>query len=381
MGVYLVPIRAAIIIFFVLSFFILIPWLVYSYRKYGYLSIWASIVAYSFIFYLITALFIVLLPLPATRDIQALQPPGTKHYSLIPFYFIWDIFDGSSVVLTQPATYIQILKESSFLQAVFNFLLLLPLGIYLRYFFRDNRNWKKAFGIGFALSLFYEITQITGIYGIYNAPYRIFDVDDLILNSTGALLGFVIAPAILALFPSRKEVVEKGIKIQKRSIVSPFQQLLAVFVDYAIIQLIWNFTGGLLTNSETIEFFYNLIGFFILFFFIPVFWNGKTIGTNLLRFELVSIVGSIPSWPALLKRTLALYAPVFVSAIVRLLSQMNLAIDSPLYVYQVWFTVAIVAVHFVMWSVLFLHVLYIFFKKGKRLFYFDGSASLTAKKK
>lgn len=78
MGVYLVPIRAAIIIFFVLSFFILIPWLVYSYRKYGYLSIWASIVAYSFIFYLITALFIVLLPLPATRDIQALQPPGTK---------------------------------------------------------------------------------------------------------------------------------------------------------------------------------------------------------------------------------------------------------------------------------------------------------------
>lgn len=285
------------------------------------------------------------------------------------------------MVLTQPATYIQILKESSFLQAVFNFLLLLPLGIYLRYFFRDNRNWKKAFGIGFALSLFYEITQITGIYGIYNAPYRIFDVDDLILNSTGALFGFVIAPAILALFPSRKEVVEKGIKIQKRSIVSPFQQLLAVFVDYAIIQLIWNFTGGLLTNSETIEFFYNLIGFFILFFFIPVFWNGKTIGTNLLRFELVSIVGSIPSWSALLKRTLALYAPVFVSAIVRLLSQMNLAIDSPLYVYQVWFTVAIVAVHFVMWSVLFLHVLYIFFKKGKRLFYFDGSASLTAKKK
>lgn len=73
-------------------------------------------------------------------------------------------------------------------------------------------------------------TQLTGIYGIYNCPYRIFDVDDLILNSTGALFGFVIAPVLLALFPSRKSLIAKGEKMQENPLVPPLLQLLAVFI-------------------------------------------------------------------------------------------------------------------------------------------------------
>ena len=88
MSVYLFPIKTAIIIFFPLSFLLILPWLIYSYRKYGYLSPWASLVAYSFAFYMLTALFLVLLPLPNTRDTCSLQAPGTVHYSLIPFSFI-----------------------------------------------------------------------------------------------------------------------------------------------------------------------------------------------------------------------------------------------------------------------------------------------------
>lgn len=215
MSVYIMPIQTAAIIFLLLSVFLTIPWLIYVYRKYGYLSIWASIVAFSFIFYLLSALFLVLLPLPDTRNTCALQPPDTVHYSLTPFSFITDTINSSKIIWTQPATYMQIFKQSAFLQAAFNILLLLPLGVYLRYFFQNKHYWKRALGLGFGLSLFFEITQVTGIYGIYNCPYRIFDVDDLILNSAGALFGFLIAPMILALFPSKKIFLPRGIKYRR----------------------------------------------------------------------------------------------------------------------------------------------------------------------
>lgn len=381
MDTYLFPIRAAVVFFFVLSFFILIPWLIYSYRKYGYVSFWVSIVAYSFIFYMIAALFLVLLPLPATRDIRSLQAPGTKHYSLIPFYFIWDIFAGSSVVLTQPATYVQVFKETAFLQAAFNLLLLFPFGVYLRYFWQDKKYWKRALGFGFALSLFYEITQVTGIYGFYNAPYRIFDVDDLILNSVGALLGFVLGPILLTLFPSRKNVMEKGIKIRRNSLVSPVQQILAIVIDYFILHFGWLVIRIIVSVSPFIEFLYTMIAFFILFFLIPTFWEGKTIGTNVLRFELAKTNGSKPSWSALLKRTLLLYAPIVISTVVRVWTRVELDMDAPFYTYHVWFNVGLIAFYFALWAVLVLHVFFILIRNGKSRFYFDLIPGLVAKKK
>jgi glycopeptide antibiotics resistance protein len=45
---------------------------------------------------------------------------------------------------------------------------------------------------GFGLSLAVELTQLTGIWGLYPCPYRQFDVDDLILNTAGVALGFVL---------------------------------------------------------------------------------------------------------------------------------------------------------------------------------------------
>ena len=45
---------------------------------------------------------------------------------------------------------------------------------------------------GFGLSLTVELTQLTGLWGLYPCPYRQFDVDDLILNTTGVALGFAV---------------------------------------------------------------------------------------------------------------------------------------------------------------------------------------------
>lgn len=381
MTVYIVPIKTAFIMFGIIGFLLTAPWLVYNYRKYGYLSVWASIVAYSFIFYMLSALFLVLLPLPDTRNTCALQSPDTVYYSLVPFYFIWDVINSSLVVWSQPSTYIRLLKQSAFLQAVFNFLLLLPLGVYLRYFFQRKRYWKKALSLGFALSLFFEITQITGIYGIYNCPYRIFDVDDLLLNSTGALFGFIIAPVILALFPSRNNLIAKGEKMQESPFVPPLSQLLAVFIDYLLIKISWTLTVGLFTTSGFAEFVYKTICFFILFFVVPFIWDGKTIGTNILRFKLLKVDEGVPPWQSLLKRFFALYLPFATSWFLTIFAGIELDITSNLYPYHVWITVIIFAFFIIMWSALFIHTMFILIKRGKRNFYFDYVADLVPRKK
>src|SRR5699024_7587479 len=85
---------------------------------------------------------------------------------------------------------------------------------------------------------------------IYNCPYRIFDVDDLLLNSTGTLVGFLLAPILLALFPSRESVIERGKYLQTKKTVSPLSQLVAVMIDYFIIKFSWTLTLGFFIETN-----------------------------------------------------------------------------------------------------------------------------------
>lgn len=381
MSVYVIPIKIAIIIFSLLGFVLILPWLIYSYRKYGYFSLWASIVTYSFTFYMLCALFLVLLPLPDTRDTCSMQSPDTVHYSLIPLRFIWDMVTTSSVVWSKPATYILLFKQSTFWPATFNFLLLLPFGVYMRYFFQEKQYWKKVFAIGLALSFFYEITQLTGIYGIYNCAYRLFDVDDLILNSSGALFGFLIAPIILALFPTQQGIIAKGETFRKKQFVFPLWQLIAIYIDYLLINISWNIITSLLPTNEFFEWIYISFGFFILYFFVPLFWEGKTIGTNIMRFKLVTMTGETPTWQSLFRRYFALYFPWLLSWFLNILNNLELDIHTNMYPYQVWITVITFAFMIIMWTVLFIHTMFILIHKGKRLFYFDQVANLVPRKK
>ena len=39
--------------------------------------------------------------------------------------------------------------------------------------------------------IFFEVTQLTGIFFIYPKAYRLFDVDDLLINTLGGILGFI----------------------------------------------------------------------------------------------------------------------------------------------------------------------------------------------
>src|SRR5699024_5670088 len=145
MSGYFTSIYAAFVIFILVGLVLMIPWLLYSYWKYGYLSVWASFVTYSFVFYMLAALFLVLFPLPATSDTCSLQSSDAVQYTLDPFSLIRDVMNNSSVVWSQPSTYGRLLTQPVSLHALFNFLLLRSFGVYLRYFFSQRSYWKRAF--------------------------------------------------------------------------------------------------------------------------------------------------------------------------------------------------------------------------------------------
>jgi glycopeptide antibiotics resistance protein len=86
---------------------------------------------------------------------------------------------------------VALLREPAFLQIVLNVLLFVPLGYFIRVIL--HRGVVVATAAGFALSLLIELTQRTGVWNLYSCAYRLFDVDDLIVNTLGATVGSLLS--------------------------------------------------------------------------------------------------------------------------------------------------------------------------------------------
>lgn len=381
MTAYTQPIYVAAIFFIILAFILFSPWLVYTYRKYNHLPISVTIITFSFIFYFLSALFLVLLPLPEVRDTCSVQKPDTQHFSLIPFQFVVNTFDNSGIVFTQPSTYIQLFKQPSFFQALFNFLLLLPFGVYLRYFFQEKKHWKKAMGFTFLLTLFYEVTQVTGIYGIYNCAYRIFDVDDLLLNTGGGLLGFFVAPAVLALFPSRQNINERADELLAHDKVKPMSVLLAFTIDLFITKMISMIIISLSYTNVVSVFVVNTVVLFVLFFAVPLFWRGNTFGTKVMRFRYESRLSEAETNKRLFKRFVGIYAIYFITSVAGILNNLAVPMDAPYYKASLFLSLGAWVIYFILTTVLLFHILLVLFSKGKRRFYFDEASDLYTTRK
>jgi glycopeptide antibiotics resistance protein len=82
----------------------------------------------------------------------------------------------------------KIYKLSS-MQVVGNFIMLLPLGIYLPLLYRRTRNFFVVAIIAFTVSLVIELLQLV-------TSFRSTDVDDILLNTIGACFGFIIYAVI-----------------------------------------------------------------------------------------------------------------------------------------------------------------------------------------
>ncbi|PQP84251.1 VanZ family protein [Paenibacillus sp. PCH8] len=373
MSSYVFPVQAAFAVFVIASMFLLIPWLIYGYRKDSFFSWSRFFVSFSFIFYILAAYCLVILPLPTTRDTCAQQAADTIYYNLVPFTFVKDIMKETPVVWSQPSTYLGMIQGRAFLQVMFNILLIMPLGVYIRYFFQKRSCWTYALFGGFGLSLFFELTQLTGLYGYYACPYRLFDVDDLLANTSGAVIGFFAAPILLALFPSRASIQAKSEQMKEHNRVYPVPQLLALMIDGIAVVFISNVIS-IFTASDAIQTILNIsIAMVIVLFFIPWVRTGTTAGSAILRFRYVDRQTGSPTTESMFKRFIALYVPWLLLTIIELVNDYAFSNnqDAILQPYLVWLSVGMFILSMLIYAILFIHVLIVLFSGGRRSFYFD----------
>ncbi len=355
MNSYIFPIKVALITFPILAFIFTLPFLIHQYRKYRYINKFRAFILYSFLLFLMVSYYLVILPLPNTYDVKSLQSPGTKHYNLIPFTFIHDFLNETHVVFNQPSSYIRILKDRSFLQAAFNGILIAPLGIYLRYYFK--RSLKQTVIICFLYSLFFELTQLTGLYGIYNAPYRLFDVDDLILNTFGGFIGYVIAP-IFTYFLPKVDKLDENINLESMP-VGYIRRFIAFQIDWFIIGIaitILPISRNIIVDAAIV---------FLYFIVLVYFTNGKTFGKWFVKIKIHGEKQKV-TFLELVKRYGLLYYGIFgFNYILSEAFKLN-RYDST---YYMPVSIVVLILLFAFNLIVFIHLLLHVFSKDKNLFY------------
>lgn len=163
--------NAAILLWPLLSLFLSLPVLFYLYRRDGWLRLSTIFVVYGSILYAAGLACFTLYPLPdgdAGPGITYGIPP-----ILDPLNFIRDVSCHGL-----PALF----------QLLFNIALFVPLGFIAKLLLKLRLGPTLA--LSFATTCLIETAQITGLFGIYPYAFRTFDVDDLICNTLGGLLGW-----------------------------------------------------------------------------------------------------------------------------------------------------------------------------------------------
>ncbi|RJQ77605.1 VanZ family protein [Pseudonocardiaceae bacterium YIM PH 21723] len=312
---YLLPVKTALIVFPLLAFLLFIPAAILTYRRHGVMAGWRTLSFYSFLFYSLTAFLMTVIPAPDRSTVDVcVKYAEMSHPQLVPgntFSDIWKEADHriglGSLIVQNPAT----------LMTLFNFALLLPLGMYLHYHFRRGF-WVTSL-IGFAASLFFEFTQYTGIWGIYECPYRLFDVDDLIVNTAGCMLGWRLARPLTRILPTLDSLDDAALA---RRPVPLGRRALALLVDVLLLPIF--VLGATAAWYLLLDGSYILLGPILgyLAYFAGLPWLfGATPGKKLLLLALAGPDGRKPRLAPLLARafvTGVLLSPFLVSPVLGL---------------------------------------------------------------
>ena len=267
---YLEAIKIALFTFPFLAFVITIPFILWQYHKYGSINKLRALIIYSFILYMMCVYFLAIFPLP-DRDSIDMNSPVSQ---LIPFAFVFDIIKESAEIKNIGMFF----QNSSVYTVLFNILMFMPFGMYLRYYFKNDL--KKTVIFSFMFSLFLEITQLTGLYFIYPHPYRLFDVDDLMINTLGGSIGYLVMGIFMKFLPSRDNIDSKSFEEGKK--VSGLRRITRFGLD-AFLWLIFTGVLSFLINVNHIV----LISLIIYYVIIPFIFDGQTLGSKFLNMRLM----------------------------------------------------------------------------------------------
>lgn len=271
------------------------PAVYYQYRKNRIIDMMRCADFYLMITFTFCAYFLTMLPFPSFREVNGLTTPRAQ---LIPFYWLYDFFSNSGLVISDWTTVFPALTGGIMLGVVFNIIMLLPSGFFTRRLY--NISMGKAALIGFLISLVFELTQLSGLFFIYSRPYRVFDVDDLMQNTLGFVLG-----AAIAVFAEKRFKSRINIKIRQGGEVSYRRRFKANFIDQI---LVFALSGGVIFYLYKSDPYFAVHPFrsFPIYFLIVVVLNeclglltyvteGKSIGMFAIGLRLRDENGGKPS--------------------------------------------------------------------------------------
>ncbi|RJQ82839.1 VanZ family protein [Pseudonocardiaceae bacterium YIM PH 21723] len=275
-----------------LAFLLFLPWVARQYRLRGELGFVHTVLSFAVLVYGLALLTYTLLPLPETPLLRC------STQQLVPFQFVGDFLElrPKYGVLGNPALR----------QFLFNVALFVPLGMFARHLFR--RGVLTTTLVGFGASLFIECTQRTGNWFLYPCAYRLFDVDDLLANTAGAPVGWLLAP-VLALLPGQ-QVADPGLPrplTARRRLFGMLLDLTAWWLTSSLVTLmivvvlftaIEDFTG-----ERIITVVVQGVVALVFFLVIPLRGNGASLGQRIVRLRPVRMDGTPPSTRQKLRRS------------------------------------------------------------------------------
>lgn len=169
------------ILFLVLTVFLLYGWIILEIikRKQGSLlqvGIQSSFYVYVFMVLTLTGFFILFREVSANdwydKLLLRIEKKDRVNFELFKIFRIYELSNT---------------------QILGNFLMLLPMGIYLPLLYKKASSFFPVFIISILVSVFIEFLQLI-------TSYRSADVDDVLLNSTGACAGFLLFAVAKAIY-------------------------------------------------------------------------------------------------------------------------------------------------------------------------------------
>lgn len=180
--------KTALLLWPLLSFLLTLPILAYLYHRDGRLKATTILAAYISVLYIAGLVCFTLYPLPSGDSGPGITYGIPPQFN--PLNFINDISkDGIKAVL----------------QLLFNIVLFMPMGFIAKAFLRLKA--APTFAISLAATCLIETAQLTGLFGLYPYAYRTFEVDDIICNALGAMLGWLCGKAAEGFLPKPSDEV------------------------------------------------------------------------------------------------------------------------------------------------------------------------------
>ena len=223
-----------------------------------------------------------LIPLPDANDVTC------QASNLRPFAFLEDI--RAAVRKAGGFSW----RNRALLQAALNVMLFLPLGYFLRVLAR--RGIVLATLAGFAISSAIELTQRTGIWGLYHCAYRVFDVDDLMLNTFGAFLGSLLAIPVAAVLRRTRRTPSVDHVTLGRRVVGMLADLMVMSGLSFSVVIGWRAIGLYLLDLsvDQLPAVADQLLWFLPPFGLQAWWvllRGRTVGEAIVQLEPVAPAG------------------------------------------------------------------------------------------